>query len=116
MSTIDRIQVVRDRMVNGDDHVKDVAVSLGLTPGKTAFIKMQILVEDGQVKKIDGTPAQVIARTIAARKKADEYSSWGWLAARTGMNEGTLKKACAKKEYPVFGDRIVEHRAAKRAK
>jgi hypothetical protein len=117
MTNSDATQIVRDRMVTGNDHVKDVAKSLGLTPGKTAFIKMQILVADGEVPKIEGTQAQIIARTIAARKKADDYSSWGWLAARTGKPEGALKVAVAKTErIQVKGSRIVKDRAAKRAK
>jgi hypothetical protein len=109
--------VVRTRMVDGTDHVKDVAKALKLTPGKTAFIKMQILVEDGTVAPITGSPAQVLAKTIAARKRCNEYSSWGWLAARTGMNEGTLKKnVAATKKIQVKGSRIAIERAAKRAK
>jgi hypothetical protein len=110
-------QIVRTRMVEGNDHVKDVAKTLKLTPGQTAFIKMQILVEDGTVKKITGTPAQKLAKIVSARKRADEYSSWGWLAARSEMSEGTMKKLVAeKKSYPVFGERIATIRAAKRNK
>lgn len=117
MTNATATQTVRTLLVDGDAHVKDVAKKLKLTPGQTAFIKMQILVEDGAVKRIDGTPAQKLAKIVSARKRADEYSSWGWLAARSGMSEGTMKKLVAeKKNYPVFGERIAQIRAAKRSK
>lgn len=109
-------KTVQTRMVDGNDHVKDVAKALGLTPGKTAFIKMQILVENGTVPAITGTTAQMVAKSLTARKKADAISSWGWLAARTGMNEGALKIAATKKGHPVYGERIAQIRAAKRSK
>ena len=110
-------KTVRELLVDGDAHVQDVAKKLKLTPGKTAFIKMQILVEDGVVPAITGTPAQKLAKIVTARKRANEYSSWGWLAARSGMSEPTMKKMVAeKKNYPVFGERIAQIRAAKRNK
>ena len=116
----DHIEIVRARMVEGNDAVKDVAADLGLTPGKTAFIKMQILVADGTVKSIKGrTERETIARVIAARKKADNYSSWGWLSARTGISEITLKKMVDEtKRVTVFTGRhqtIVHDRLAKKA-
>lgn len=120
MSTIDNFEIVRTRMVEGTDAVKDVAADLGLTPGQTAFIKMQILVADGTVKPITGrTEREVIAKVVKARKKADNYSSWGWLSARTGINEGQLKKAVdATKKVTVYTGRhetIVHDRLAKRS-
>jgi hypothetical protein len=120
MSNIDNIQIVRTRMVESNDSVKDVAADLGLTPGQTAFIKMQILVADGTVPAIKGrTEREIIAKVAKARKKADDYSSWGWLSARTGINEGQLKKAVdATKKVTVYTGRhetIVHDRIAKRS-
>jgi hypothetical protein len=121
MSTIDTYQIVRTRMVESNDRVKDVAADLGLTPGQTAFIKMQILVNDGTVPTIKGrTERELIAKVARARKKADNYSSWGWLSARTGMPEGELKsKVDATKKVTVYTGRqttIVHDRLAKKAR
>jgi hypothetical protein len=121
MSTIDNIEIVRTRMVESNDSVKDVAADLGLTPGQTAFIKMQILVADGTVPAIKGrTERELIAKVARARKKADDFSSWGWLSARTGMPEGQLKKTVdATKKVKVYTGRqqtIVHDRLAKKAR
>ena len=121
MSTNDHIQIVRERMIDGSDAVKDVAEALGLTPGQTAFIKMQILVADGTVKAIKGrTERETIARVVAARKKADNYSSWGWLSARTGISESALKaKVNETEKVVVYTGRhhtITHDRIAKQSK
>ena len=100
-----------------DLELAKLAAKMGLkTNGRAAYMKMLFAVQNGDVPAITGTPKQVIRKVITARKKADQYSSWGWLSARAGMNEGTLKKAVAEAGYPVFGDRVATTRAAKNAK
>jgi hypothetical protein len=112
MTTSERISYVEKN--HGQMKLSEIAAHLGTTTGKAAFIKMQIDVAAGTVKPITGrTPKEIVNRTVAARKRADEYSSWGWLSARTGISEPKLKKMCAGK-YQVFGSRIATERASKR--
>jgi hypothetical protein len=114
MTTSDRIQIAAE---NDQLKLGELKTQMGLkTTGRAAFMKMLLEVQRGNVPAITGSPKQVVQRTIAARKKADKYSSWGWLSARAGVNEGTLKKHVAAAGYPVYGDRIVATRSAKKAK
>jgi hypothetical protein len=50
-------------------------------------------VAEGEVPTIStsGNEETVAKRINTARVKADEHSSWGWLAARTGWSEGRIK-------------------------
>lgn len=113
MTTTDRIALAGTT----DAKLADLAKQMGLkTNGRAAYMKMLAAVQCGEVKPINGSRKQVITRTIAARRKADRFSSWGWLSARAGISEGTLKKMCADAGYPVYGDRIVKARAAKKSK
>lgn len=113
MTTKDRITLAAE----ADVKLADLAAQMGLkTNGRAAYMKMLAQVQCGDVPAITGTPKQVVRKTIAARKKADRYSSWGWLSARAGINEGTLKKRVAATGYPVLGDRIVAARQAKKRK
>jgi hypothetical protein len=106
-----RRDVVQERMIDGEESAATVAKDLGITAGKAAFIAMQLRVENGDVPKIVfKNDEQLISRTVAARDKADQYSSWGWLAARTGVGEATLKSKVENAGHSVSGTRIASIR------
>lgn len=70
----------------------EVAAELNITPGKAQFLNMLHLVAEGDVKPIRfRNDEELTAKCQAARAAADEYSSWGWIAARTGVSEGKIK-------------------------
>lgn len=86
-----RAQVVK-RCVKGNETVGAVAKELKITPGKAAFLIMQHRVEVSEVPTIEAkTEAGLVTAIANARAKADEFSSWGWLAARSGKSEGFIK-------------------------
>lgn len=87
-----QLNAVVSRVVNGDEKLAAVAKELKITSGKAAFLIMQHRVAQGEVPKITGKDdASLLSAINAARLKADEYSSWGWLAARSGKSEGFIK-------------------------
>jgi hypothetical protein len=111
----ERRSQVQQRVVEGGESAATVAKDLGITPGKAAFIAMQVRVENGEVAKIAGkTDEQLIKNTVAARAKADQYSSWGWLSARTGVSEPALKSKVAAAGHSVAGEKIASVRKANR--
>jgi hypothetical protein len=74
-----------------------VATDLKITAGKAAFLLMQHHVANGDVPSITGKDDETLLKNInAARLKADRFSAWGWLAARSGKNEGWIKTGLAK--------------------
>lgn len=69
-----------------------IAEELSITPGKAQFLMMLHKVAEGEVPKITfRNDGELTTKAAAARRKADEFSSWGWIAARTGVSEGKLK-------------------------
>jgi hypothetical protein len=110
-----RRDTVRKRVIDGGESAAVVAKDLGITSGKAAFIKMQLMVEDGNVPAIKfKNPDDMVTKTVAARNKADEYSSWGWLSARTGVSEPSLKAAVAAAGHNIAGEKIASIRKANR--
>lgn len=95
--TAQQMQQVVARVVNGDEKLAAVAKDLKITSGKAAFLIMQHRVATGDVAKITGKDDEALLKNInAARTKADEFSSWGWLAARSGRSEGFIKSGLEK--------------------
>lgn len=91
-----RAQVVK--RVNKGESVRAVAEDLGLTPGKAAFLLMQQEVEDNDSLQIKfRNEDELVKRVVAARNKNDEHSGWGWIAARTGVSEGKIKRLAEEK-------------------
>lgn len=91
-----------------------IAEALSITPGKAQFLMMLHRVATGDVPTIstNGTEAQVIKRIAAARKSADEFSSWGWIAARTGWSEPKIKNLLANSgDYSPRSENIAAVRA-----
>lgn len=111
----ERRNQIQTRVVDGGETAATVAKDLGITAGKAAFIAMQLRVENGEVPKISfKNDEQMIAKTVAARDKADQHSSWGWLSARTGVAEPTLKSKVAAAGHDVVGTKIASVRKAAR--
>jgi hypothetical protein len=75
----------------------EIAEAISTTPGKAQFLMMKHRVAEGEVPTIsqNGKPEQVTARLVKARNSADEFSSWGWLSARSGLSEGVIKNMLA---------------------
>ena len=71
----------------------EIASELSITPGKAQFLMMLHLVETGEVSAFEFDNDEELTEVIKeARTAADEYSSWGWIAARTGVSEGKIKR------------------------
>lgn len=71
----------------------DIAEELSITPGKAQYLMMCHMVGEGEVPAITHrNEGELVKKVAAARAKADEYSSWGWLSARTSVPENRLKK------------------------
>lgn len=72
----------------------EIGTELGITPGKAQFLLMLHKVATGEVKRLTfkaGDDAALAKVVKTARDKADEFSSWGWISARTGVSEPKLK-------------------------
>jgi len=90
--TATQMAYVVEHYVDGDESLSAVAKHLKITPGKAAFLAMQHRVAEGEVPAITGKTDEALLKAISKeRNKADEYSSWGWLAARSGKSEGFIK-------------------------
>jgi hypothetical protein len=109
---------VVSRYVEGDEKLSVVAQSLKITPGKAAFLVMQYRVAEGEVPSIEGKDDEALLKAInVARLKADEYSSWGWLAARSGRSEGFIKNGLEELElYTPKAENIATKRAEAKPK
>lgn len=111
------MKIVIDRCVKGDESVGDVARDLKITAGKAAFLIMQHRVATGDVPELKATDDETATKNIlAARAKADEFASWGWIAARTGLPESKVKLLAEKGGYKVKGDKVASTRAAAKPK
>jgi len=104
---------VVSRYIEGDEKLSVVAASLKITPGKAAFLVMQHRVAEGEVPAIEGKDDESLLKAInVQREKADEYSSWGWLAARSGRSEGFIKNGLEELElYTPKAENIASKRA-----
>jgi hypothetical protein len=114
-ATVEKRRVtVRKRVLNGGESAATVAKDLGITPGKAAFIAMQLKVEDGDVPAITGRNEDALLKAVnVARNKADEHSSWGWLSARSGISESSLKSKMTEAGFDVAGTQIASVRKTK---
>lgn len=91
----------------------EIAADLNITPGKAQFLVMLHRVAEGEVPRITGKTDEVLLNNIAkARAKADQYSSWGWLAARSGRSEAFIKNGLAEMgSYEPRAENIASARA-----
>lgn len=107
-------QYVIEHYLDGDEKLSAVAQHLKITSGKAAFLAMQVQVERGEVPAISAkTDAGLVTAIAQARAKADEHSSWGWLAARSGKSEGWIKSELEKAgKYSPRAENVASKRAA----
>lgn len=71
----------------------EIAADLSITPGKAQFLMMLHRVATGDVKPLRFKDDETLTEQIKkARTAADEFSSWGWIAARTGVSEVKIKR------------------------
>lgn len=63
-----------------------VAKDLGMSPGKAAMAELV-----GTTKRVTPASPEALARAVAKDRKAG--ASWGLLAARYGVTEGTARQA-----------------------
>lgn len=71
----------------------EIASDLNITPGKAQFLMMLHRVATGDVKPLRFKDDETLTEQIKkARTAADEFSSWGWIAARTGVSEVKIKR------------------------
>lgn len=108
---------LRDKVVSmraDDAKWSEIATKLHITSGKAQFLFMQHCVAEGEVSAIrfkQGDEASLIAGIRKAREANDAHSSWGWIAARTGVSEGKIKSLAEEAGMPVKGSNVAVARA-----
>lgn len=95
-----------------DTSWSEIAEALAITSGKAQFLMMQQQVEDTPKLKIRFKDDEtLVAGIVAAREAEDAHSSWGWIAARTGISEGKVKALAEEAGLAVSGSNIAVARA-----
>lgn len=93
----------------------EIATELSITPGKAQYLMMCHLVEEGEVPAITyRNDDELVRKCAAARAKADQYSSWGWISARAGVSPGKIWKMLEESgDYTPKAENIAAVRAEK---
>lgn len=95
-----------------DEKWSEIAEALHITPGKAQFLYMQHCVSEGEVKAIrHRNEDELVAGIRKAREANDAHSSWGWIAARTGVSEGKIKSLAEEAGMSVKGSNVAVARA-----
>lgn len=90
----------------------EIAAEHSITPGKAQFLYMQYQVAEGDVPAIrHRNENELVAGIRKAREANNSYSSWGWIAARTGVSEGKVKALAEEAGIPVSGTNVAVARA-----
>lgn len=80
------------RQAHGET-ANEIATDLQLYPFQVHQLVQLVHVDKGDVPAITAKSEDVLVRKLAAaRSKGDEYASWDWLQARSGMNKVRIKK------------------------
>lgn len=80
------------RFVNGDEKAEAVAKDLNVSKVRVMILAGMHRVQSGEVPAITAKNDEALVQAIAKeRSKADEFSSWGWLAVRSGKSEPWIK-------------------------
>lgn len=79
------VEKVMRRRTNGES-VAAIAKALGMSTGKAAMAELV-----GTTERVQHDDPAKLARAIVKDRKAGR--SWGWLAARYGVTEGTCRAA-----------------------
>lgn len=106
---------LRERVVElraADQSWSEIAGELNITPGKAQFLMMQHTVSKSPKLRLKHTDDEsLVERIVEAREANDAHSSWGWIAARTGVSEGKIKALATEAGIPVAGSNIAVARA-----
>lgn len=95
-----------------DEKWGEIADALHITPGKAQFLMMKHEVAEGDVPSIrHRNDAELLAGIRKAREANNEYSSWGWISARTGVSEGKVKAIATEAGMNVKGSNVAVARA-----
>jgi hypothetical protein len=101
----------------GTARLASMAEALHITAGKAAYLNMLNEVDADPRLRIKGrNEDEIVANAVKAREVQDEYSSWGWLSARSGIAEGRLKTLCEAAGVKVKGSHVAKERAASKPK
>lgn len=105
----ERIVELRD----ADTSWSEIAEELKITSGKAQYLMMCHLVANDEVPAITfRNEGELVKKVAAARAKADEYSSWGWLSARASVPHTKLQKLMAEEGlYETNAENIAAIRA-----
>jgi hypothetical protein len=79
------------RMKKGET-MSAIAADLKLYPFQAHQLVALTKVETGKVPRIEGTGKAMLRNLIAARKVGDEYASFDYLQARSGINKVKIRK------------------------
>lgn len=79
--------------MNEGEKLGEIASSLQLYPFQAHQLVALVHVDKGDVPAITGKSEDVLVKRLAAaRAKGDEYASWDWLQARSGINKVKIQK------------------------
>lgn len=102
---------ILERRGNGDKW-GEIASDLNITPGKAQFLFMLHEVAEGNVPAIrHRNENELVTGIRKAREANNQYSSWGWIAARTGVSEGKIKALAEEAGIPVKGTNVAVARS-----
>lgn len=95
--------------------LNEIDEALDLTSGTSYRINIANVVEDTPKLKIKFSDEEELVEAVAeAREEAGDYSSWYWLAGRTGVSVPTLKKIMQEAGTDTSA-KVAEARAAAKA-
>lgn len=91
---------------------QEIAEEIESTPGKAQFLFMQHVVSKTPKLRIKHSDEdELVAGIVEAREANDQHSSWGWIAARTGVSEGKVKALAEEAGIQVAGTNVAVARA-----
>lgn len=102
-----------ERRDNGESWA-DIASDLNITSGKAQFLMMKHRVAEGEVPAIKHrNETELVSGIRKARDAQNEFSSWGWISARSGVSEGKIKALAEEAGMDVSGSNVAVARAEK---
>jgi hypothetical protein len=99
--------------VNGNgEKLSVVANDLNLNAGDAKWLLILHEVDTNPKLKVSFKNEQeLVAKIRQLRAAKDEYSAWHWIAARTGVAEGKIKRLAEANGIPVKGSQIARERS-----
>lgn len=74
-----------------DTSWSEIADTLEISQGKAMFLEMVAVVSKTPKLRIKGDTDEDLAPLIVEARQAEEYNSWGWIAARSGLGEAKCR-------------------------